>query len=198
MKKAFTLVEVVILLVIFVMVALLVIPLSIDDTIQARNVSKWKQVQNDFLEIPTSIKTFSNSQEITVQNFVAALVKIHPLNKVVSYKIKYMNGEPVKKDYVFNEIYNTDSNATLAFKWYSNPKIEPHTNRIIIGILMYDVNGKSGPNVWGKDVFGMNIYKDKLEPFGSAASNDEVEFDCSRQGTGMYCSSYYINNGGAF
>ena len=59
-------------------------------------------------------------------------------------------------------------------------------------------NGKSSPNIWGKDVFGMNIYKDKLEPFGAAASNDEVEFDCSRQGTGMYCSSYYINNGGAF
>ena len=44
MKKAFTLVEVVILLVIFVMVAMLVIPLSIDDTVQARNISKWKQV----------------------------------------------------------------------------------------------------------------------------------------------------------
>lgn len=197
MKKAFTLVEVIILLVIFVMVALLVIPLSIDDTIQARNVSKWRQVHNDFAEIPTSIKTFSNNG-ITLQNFITALVKVHPLNKVVSYKIKYLNGETPKEEYSFKEIYNTDSGATLAFKWFSKPKTESHSNREILGILMYDVNGKSSPNVWGKDIFGMNIYRDTIEPFGNSLSNDEIEFDCSRQGTGLYCSSFYLNGGGNF
>ena len=99
------------------------------------------------------------------------------------------------QEHTFSEIYTTDSNATLAFKWYDSPKIEQHTNKLILGILMYDVNGKIGPNVWGKDIFGMNIYKDKLEPFGTSVSNDEVEFDCSRQGTGMYCSTYYLNGG---
>lgn len=197
MKKAFTLVEVIILLVIFVLVALLVIPLSIDDTIQARNVSKWRQVHNDFAEIPTSIKTFSNG-DITLSNFITALVKVHPLNKVVSYKIKYMNGETPKEEFTFKEIYHTDSGATLAFKWYSKPRIESHSNREILGILMYDTNGKSGPNVWGKDIFGMNIYKNTIEPFGNSLSSDEVEFDCSRQGTGLYCSSYYLNGGGNF
>ena len=64
MRKAFTLVEVIILLVIFIMVALLAIPLSIDDTIQAKHISKWKQVQNGFIEIPTSIRTFSQSQKM--------------------------------------------------------------------------------------------------------------------------------------
>ena len=197
MKKAFTLVEVIILLVIFVLVALLVIPLSIDDTIQARNVSKWRQVHNDFAEIPTSIKTFSDSG-ITLQNFITALVKVHPLNKVVSYKIKYMNGEAPKDEFTFKEIYTTDSGATLAFKWYTKPRIESHSNREILGVLMYDTNGKSGPNVWGKDIFGMNIYKNTIEPFGNSLSSDEVEFDCSRQGTGLYCSSYYLNGGGNF
>ena len=197
MKKAFTLVEVIILLVIFVLVALLVIPLSIDDTIQARNVSKWRQVHNDFAEIPTSIKTFSNG-DITLQSFITALVKVHPLNKVVTYKIKYLNGETPKDEYTFKEIYTTDSGATLAFKWYSKYRIESHSNRKILGILMYDTNGKSGPNVWGKDIFGMNIYKDSIEPFGNSLINDEIEFDCSRQGTGLYCSSFYLNGGGNF
>ena len=32
---------------------------------------------------------------------------------------------------------------------------------------MYDVNGKSSPNVWGKDIFGFNVYKDKIVPFGA-------------------------------
>ena len=61
--------------------------------------------------------------------------------------------------------------------------------------MMYDVNGKQGPNVWGKDVFGMNIYQDTVSPFGENASSEDVEFDCSRQGTGLYCSTYYINGG---
>ena len=42
-----------------------------------------------------------------------------------------------------------------------------------IGILMYDVNGKIGPNVWGKDVFGLNIYTDRFEPFGKHKSLNE-------------------------
>ena len=33
------------------------------------------------------------------------------------------------------------------------------------GMLMYDVNGKKGPNVWGKDVFGYDIYEKGFEPF---------------------------------
>ena len=32
----------------------------------------------------------------------------------------------------------------------------------IEGLLMYDVNGQMGPNTWGKDVFGLNIYKNKF------------------------------------
>ena len=196
MKKAFTLIEVVILLVIFVMVALLVIPLSIDDTIQATRISKWKQAQNDFKQIPTSVKTFSD-KEMDLQDFVTALVKIRPLNKVVSYKIKYMNDETPKAEYHFSEIYNTDSGATLAFQWLDTPTYDYNVNKKVLGTLMYDVNGIKGPNIWGKDVFGMNIYADKIEPFGKSMSTDEVEFDCSRQGRGLYCSSYYLN-GGAF
>lgn len=194
MKKAFTLVEVIILLVIFIMVALLVIPLSIDDTIQAKHISKWKQVQSGFADIPTSVKTFSKS-EITLQTFVTALVKIHPLNKVVSYKIKYMNGETPSEEYTYKEIYETDSGAALGFKWYETPKKEYHTNRLIYGTIMYDVNGKLSPNIWGKDVFGFNIYENSIEPFGKELSREEIEFDCSRHGTGLCCSSYYLNGG---
>ena len=197
MKKAFTLIEVVILLVIFILVALLVIPLSIDDTIQARNVSKWKQVQSDSQEIPMHINTFSenNSNEIDLQTFVAALVKVHPLNKVVTYNVKFLNGDKSSADYTFSEKFITDNSGTLAFNWFKSPHYDKKTKRYIFGVIMYDVNGKQKPNVWGKDVFGMNIFKDAIEPFGKYHDADEIEFDCSRHGTGLYCSSYYLNGG---
>ena len=40
-----------------------------------------------------------------------------------------------------------------------------------------------------------NIFKDAMEPFGKALSKEEIEFDSSRQGTGLFCSSYYLNGG---
>lgn len=195
MEKAFTLVEVMILFVIFTLVAILVIPMSIDDTMQARNIAKWKHAESGLSEIPLSIKTLSHNRDMDLQSFVTALVKIHPLKDVISYRIKDMNGDAPKEDYQFTQIYNTDNGATIAFRWLDDPMAEPETNRQILGILMYDVNAKKGPNVWGKDVFGMNIYKDKIEPFGQGKDDSDIEFDCSRQGTGLYCSSYYLQGG---
>jgi len=194
MKKAFTLIEVIILLVIFVMVALLVIPLSVDDTMHAKNIAKWKQVYGGFSNIPTTIKITSNN-DICMENFVQTLIKIHPLNKVTLYKIKYMNGEVPKEEHTFSEIYNTDNGASIAYKWYEQPIMDPYTQKEALGILMYDVNAKHGPNVWGKDIFGLYIYKDNILPIGINANREDIEFDCSRQGTGTYCSTYYIQGG---
>ena len=51
LNGAFTIVEVSILFVIFLIVAFLVAPLSLDDTMQAKNASRWRKVQSDFTNI---------------------------------------------------------------------------------------------------------------------------------------------------
>ena len=61
MKKGFTIVEVTILFVIFLIVAFLVAPLSLDDSVQAKNASRWRKVQGDFTNIYYSIE---NQKEI--------------------------------------------------------------------------------------------------------------------------------------
>ena len=60
---------------------------------------------------------------------------------------------------------------------------------------MYDVNGSQGPNIWGKDIFGLNIYTDRFEPFGKSSSVSEQKQDCSKNGTGLSCSNYYLIGG---
>ena len=60
---------------------------------------------------------------------------------------------------------------------------------------MYDVNGKKGPNSWGKDVFGLNIYKDGFKPFGKTEPLETQRQDCSKHGTGIYCSNYFLIGG---
>jgi hypothetical protein len=124
---------------------------------------------------------------------MASLVKVHPLKNVVKYKIKYMNGDMPDELYTFEEIYNTDNGATIAFKWFNNNSFNGEDKKY--GMIMYDVNGKHGPNVWGKDVFGLDVYINKVEPFGKNVDPVTVEADCSRQGTGVFASFYYLNGG---
>ena len=189
MKKGFTIVEVSILFVIFLIVAFLVAPLSLDDTMQAKNTSRWRSVQQDFSNIFFSI---SSQEEESSQPFETALQSIldnEIKTDIPSYKITFMNGTYPNSTYRFKDFKTTYSNATLAIKLFETPLNN------LYGILMYDVNGKMGPNVWGKDVFGLNIYKDKFEPFGKTESISNQKQDCSKNGTGLSCSNYYLIGG---
>jgi hypothetical protein len=195
MKDGFTLVEVVILFVIFLTVAVLVVPLTIEDALTAKYNSRWMHVQSGFSSIPISMmntKSYKTDGVVSLEHFISALVKVHPLKNVVSYKIKYLNGNTPDEKYTFKEIYNTDNGATIAFNWYDNSGTSGEDK--IEGVLMYDVNGKRGPNVWGRDVFGFNVYANKIEPFGKNEDPATVESDCSRQGTGVYCSFAVLQN----
>lgn len=189
MKKGFTIVEVSILFVIFLIVAFLVAPLSLDDTMQAKNASRWRKVQSDFMNIYYSIETQKDIHDFDFNSAFESVIVGELKADVQPYKITYMNGTFPSGEYRFTDFKQTYSNATVSYKLYDNPKTGA------LGIMMYDVNGSIGPNVWGKDVFGYNIYTDKFEPF---CKNDAVAVqkqDCSKAGSGLCCSNYYLIGG---
>ena len=188
-NNGFTIVEVSILFVIFLIVAFLVAPLSLDDTKQAKNTSRWRSVQNDFANIFYTINTDRHENGVHFEKAFYEAVANDIKNNINTYRVSYMNGTYPSNTYRFKDYKNTYSNATLAIKLYDNPQND------LYGMLMYDVNGKSGPNTWGKDVFGMNIYEDKFEPFCKSESISRQKEDCSKNGTGLCCSSYYLIGG---
>ena len=63
-------------------------------------------------------------------------------------------------------------------------------------IMIFDINGILPPNTWGRDIYGVNIYEDKIEPFGAELPMAELKTDCSAFGTGVGCSYYYKIGGG--
>ena len=73
-KRGFTLVEVSILFVIFLIVAFLVAPLSMDDTVQANFTSRWKNVQSDFSNIFYSINTQKDSKDFDLHTAFAEVI----------------------------------------------------------------------------------------------------------------------------
>ena len=189
MKNAFTIVEVSILFVIFLIVAFLVAPLSLDDTLQAKNVTRWRGVQSDFDNIFYSVNTQKDNDSFVFNDIFNNVMKNEIKSDADLYKITYMNGTFPGSAYRFTDFKQTYSNATVAYKLYETPQNN------VLGILMYDVNGQVGPNVWGKDVFGYNIYPDRFEPFCKNDSVTTQKQDCSKSGTGLCCSNYYLIGG---
>ena len=189
MKKGFTIIEVSILFVIFLIVAFLVAPLSLDDTRQAKNTSRWRNVQQDFSNILYSANNEAKETSINFNEAFQSILENEINEEIPRYKISYKNGAQPAGPYKFDNFKSTYSNATIAIKFFDEPEKD------LQGYLMYDVNGKNGPNTWGKDVFGLYIYKNYLEPFGKNESLAQQKQDCSKNGTGLFCSNYYLIGG---
>ena len=188
-KQGFTIVEVSILFVIFLIVAFLVAPMSLDESLLAKNSSRWQHVQADFNNLFESVKLTVEQDNLDFKTAFNQIMNNEIKREAEPYKISYMNGNSPNIDYTFDSFKVTNSSATVAYKLYDS------ANDGVLGILMYDVNGQVGPNQWGKDVFGLNIYPDRFEPF---CKNDLVttqKQDCSKHGTGLCCSNYYLIGG---
>jgi len=188
-KKGFTIVEVSILFVIFLIVAFLVAPLSLDNSMQEKNASKWREVQNDFQNIFDSVNLQKNNRNFVFAEAFNLVMNGEIQADIEPYKITFLKGTLPSEEYIFTDFKQTNKNATLAYKIYEKPQTDA------LGIIMYDVNGIIGPNTWGKDVFGYNIYPDRLEPFCKQDPINVQKQDCSKSGTGLCCSNSYLNGG---
>lgn len=188
MKKAFTIIEVSILFVIFLIVAFLVAPLSLDDTAQAKNISRWRNVQTDFSNIFYSVNT-ENADASDFKDKFNFVLQDEITGDAKPYKITFLNGTFPNSTYRFSDYKTTTNNAVLSVKFFDRPQGD------LQGLLMYDVNGTAKPNVWGKDVFGLNIYSDRFEPFCKNESVNIQRQECSKDGTGLCCSNYYLIGG---
>ncbi len=188
-KQGFTIIEVSILFVIFLIVAFLVAPMSLDDTMQAKNASTWKNVQQDFANIFYSLNMQKEKENFDFTSAFTDVMDVELKSDVEPYKITFMNGTYPSNTYRFNNFKQTIGNKVVAYKLFSQPEGD------LYGYLMYDVNGVEGPNVWGRDVFGLNIYSDRFEPFCKNDPVDVQKKECAKSGTGLCCSNYYLIGG---
>ncbi|MBP3847394.1 hypothetical protein J6I39_06560 [bacterium] len=101
----------------------------------------------------------------------------------------FMNGKVVPKDdlYYFSLLYTNQDDMIVGVK-----DIADEIPDAPVYMLMIDTNGSKKPNIWGKDIFGLNIYIDgNVNPFGYGWDVDKLRKDCSNKGTGTSCSHFY-------
>ena len=208
-KNGFTIIEVVVVFLLILGVTFLILPKSLNNTKQARFISKWTEKYSQ-LEYMFSVIKAQKVDEIK-KDFIKAqnnndrknilLETIKPYLRITSevnslyYKQHYMSKELVQSTdkYYFVNFYKTDSNEIIGLKWIkSNCK-----NDEVCAIISFDINGLDSPNTWGYDIYGINLLNNKIEPLGKNVESDTLKNDCSKHGFGIYCSYYYLI-GGAF
>lgn len=206
-KKGFTIIEVVAVFLLILGVTFFVLPMSLDNTKQASYISQWKTVYEDAKYMFSVIKA-QNGIDLEEKLSKAAnnnvrtniiLYTIRPYLRVKTgvdngtYKQSYMNQTKVPENdkYFIENFYYTDSEKIVGLKWLTANCDE----ETVCGIMVFDVNGTTPPNVWGKDVFGINILKNGIEPIGKDVPQEILKNDCSGFGHGLYCSYYYLIGG---
>lgn len=188
MKKAFTIVEISILAVILLIVGCLVVPFAIDDTRQASSVLEWRALQDRISQAFTAAKVYGETDSSKLEEYIMKSISDEVYTKIEPYKIKYMNGHAATGIGNFQNVYAVGEDNVIGFRWFENIGEQK-------GIMFYDINGRRGPNRWGKDVFGVNIYDDSVQPLCSKKTHQEIKDDCSKTGTGCCCSYYYLVGG---
>lgn len=204
-KKGFTIVEVTVVFLLILGVTFLILPRSLDNTRQAKLISKWSQT---YAEIEYMFSAIKAQQEGSIIQYDKKLKKeseksflldiIRPYLRITSkadskYKQYSMDKKEITSNsfYYFDTFYQTSLDEILGLKWVD----KNCENNNICAIMSFDINGLNPPNAWGYDVFGINIFKNKIEPIGRDMLPDVLKFDCSKHGSGVGCSYYYLIGG---
>ena len=80
-------------------------------------------------------------------------------------------------------------NEIIGFKWI-NENCEKDE---LCAIMIFDLNGLEKPNVFGEDIFGININRNGISAFGEDTDINMLKQNCKSSGT--YCSYYYLIGG---
>lgn len=206
-KRGFTIIEVVVVFLLILVVAFFVLPKSLDTTKQASLISHWSEVYSDMEYMFSVIKA---QRDGDIQQRLSAAKTTESRTKIILEEIKpylriksevtdkdyiqyYMNGAPVRKGnkYYFNKFYLMESGTIVGLKWF----VTKDSDKRACGIMAFDVNGEKLPNTWGKDVFGIDVFQDRIAPMGKNIDEDTLKADCSKSGYGVYCSYYYLIGG---
>lgn len=205
-KNGFTIIEVVVVFLLILGVTFLILPKSLETTKQARFISKWSQKYSE-LEYMFSVimaqkegqveKRFLNAKNNCLRKDIM-LEAIKPYLRISSkvkgdYNQFFMDGTHADLDsrYYFDDFYYMNADEIVGLKLImSNCK-----NGGVCASMSFDINGVEPPNTWGYDIFGVDVLRDRIEPFGKDIEPDILKQNCSKHGTGVYCSYYYLIGG---
>ncbi len=209
-KQAFTLVEIIVVISIVVLTAIILIPNIIDDNKKLHTISQWKHTYKNIEYVFSAIKAqttetdkvaiektrTNDEREVVLCDLLNPYFRMQSVVDPKTYKTYFMDGSFVneKSEYYVKNLHTTNSGMVIGVKWLLVPS--QAQNSLPIAMITIDLNGLKKPNKWGYDIFGVNIFVDRIEPLGEEYDEMLMKSDCSKKGKGISCASYYNNYGG--
>ncbi len=173
-NKAFTLAEVLITLAIIGIVAAMTIPTLVSNYQKKQTVVKLKQayallqqiMQFSVMENGSPSKWDYDLDNISfINKYFAPYVKIMEITDV--YEITSLDGKVHGKN--ISQVAQLTNGNTLFYL--------PHINGTVIWLtLIVDLNGKSNPNIVGKDIFVFSFVNDKLTTYDQYWQMDGMSY----------------------
>ena len=195
MKKGFTLAEVLITLAIIGIVAAMTIPTLISNYEEKVTVTKVKQYYaliNQSLMM--AVANYGDMTEWKYSNPEEFAEYFKPYLKIAkdcgyaqgclpNVRYKRLNGEDYSNYDSLDEYYKMIL-ANGSLMWFETNNVSDVKVQ-----FFYDVNGKSGPNAWGKDLFNFLLYEN------SNRFVPEFVDDCYLDAMGYGCAQFVLTNG---
>ncbi len=205
MKKHFWKIEYSITIIVVTALILLFLPTSLFVTSRvAIYISRWNETYHKAEYMFTAIEAQADSDMLrTIKSATDSSLREKYLLQIIKpymrlkehdrflrrYHPRYMDGRRVKDGdkYYFENVYLADNGHIVGIK--DLPDIDDSEPGFV---MLFDMNGMLGPNMWGKDIYGVSIYPGKsIRAIGYGMSTEEMKKDCSEEGTGLSCSHYY-------
>lgn len=193
MKKAFTLAEVLVTLGIIGVVSAMTVPTLMQNHQRKTYVTQLHKVYNEFSQALVQYQTDRNAINLTeagltsqvnfnsfISNYFKTVQKCDSLTPCFTDDYKTLNGGGV--NFSDGTSYVLASGSSVRFLFSSSADK--------IGQIGVDINGKKGPNILGRDLFFIAVYKDgTLDDFngGTAPLTEELRnnvYDSDCQGSG--------------
>lgn len=209
-RFAFTLAEVLITLGIIGVVASITIPTLMNNIQDAQLKTAWKKAYSVLSQATSQIvKDNGGTLKGICNNLDAACIatQFGKYIKIISVctdnsayqcfpKPFFLSGGPDNAD--APAIISATNDAILILNDGTNILIRYHdstcsfTNGNPCGWMFVDVNGLKPPNKFGKDVYGISIFENKILPYGANGAFNSGTDDCNTSGQGFSCASSYL------
>ena len=207
LKKAFTLAEVLITLVIIGVIAAFTIPTVVSNYRKQEYVSRLKKTYSALSQVTGRIIVEEGNPKASVGGWCSSSANVFNLyKKYLNNAKECLNGENCWETVNISNLqsgasYNySDSNSRiilgdgtfLMFRQTSSDCSLGGDNNDygmyqFCALLWVDVNGAKGPNTWGRDNFQFVITEDGLKPRGCGLTPQYVSSKCTN-GDGHACA----------
>ena len=214
---AFTLAEVLITLGIIGVVAALTMPTLINNINKKHWIAGYKKAYSELSQIHQLLNSETGGSymvecgdfdDVCLKNLFAEKVKV-----IESCKGDIPNKCQGKSTFLDGSTWNqasgrvnindnqwpsivTASGYSVKFRFHGNDcseNIDGFSGKLTTcGWMQVDVNGLKKPNVVGKDIYLINIYKNKLVPFSLNNADEETLKEDCLHGIGVGCSTIYL------